>query len=96
MTSEALKRATGPSWGIGERPTTAQAHITLPAYTFGEDDVVRHRSKEGKDLTQGEVGRSRPCTARARRAHQRREGNGFKSNLLKSTLDYRTVRTAVT
>jgi hypothetical protein len=89
--SEALKRRPAPGWDIGERPTTAQAYITLPPYVCGEEDVVRRRSADGHYMTEAGVVRSRHSTIQSRRGHQRRDGNGFRSTLHKSALDYRTV-----
>eukprot|EP00962_Isochrysis_galbana_P025777 scaffold7974_cov112-Isochrysis_galbana.AAC.1 len=92
--SEALKPRPAPGWDIGERPTTAQAYITLPPYVCGDDEVVRHRSADGNYMTQAGVVRSRHATIQSRRDYQRRESNGFRSSLHKSALDYRTVRQA--
>ena len=91
-TADALKRIPAPAWDIGERPTTAQAYITLPPYTCEKEDIVCQRSADGAYMSQAGRDRIRHATANSRREQQRRQGNGFCSSLHKATLDYRTVR----
>ena len=79
----------GPGWDIGERPLVPIPYIKLPAYKYVQAHQRDNHFQNVENFS------SRPIPhglqeIRERHAHQRRDGQGWKSKLHK-VLDYRTV-----